>query len=123
MALERDPYQVLGLTSSASQREITRAYRRLLREHHPDTRTHSATADPAADEELQRVLAAYALLRDPRRRATYDHSRGAPDRQASDPIPPHTGPDTPPIRVRVVVHAAARRVPGFSLRVGPVRWH
>jgi len=33
MATERDPYRVLGLSSAASQAEITSAYRRLLREH------------------------------------------------------------------------------------------
>jgi curved DNA-binding protein CbpA len=71
MATERDPYQVLGLSSSASQAEITSAYRQLLREHHPDTRTRRAPADPAVDEHLQRILSAYALLRDPQHRAAH----------------------------------------------------
>lgn len=48
MATGRDPYRVLGLSPSASQAEIASAYRRLLREHHPDTRTHHRPADPAS---------------------------------------------------------------------------
>ncbi|WAM18982.1 DnaJ domain-containing protein [Rhodococcus sp. JS3073] len=38
-AANRDPYQVLGLSSSASKAEIASAFRRLLCEHHPDTRS------------------------------------------------------------------------------------
>lgn len=65
-----DPYTVLGVSPTATRAEITRAYRRQLRALHPDTRTSAATS--AADDRLQEVVAAYALLRDPARRAQYD---------------------------------------------------
>ena len=87
-----DLYADLGLTREASRAEITRAYRALIREHHPDTRphhpgpnsacSHSAAANSGAsssglasssDEILNRALAAYAVLADPDRRASYDH--------------------------------------------------
>ncbi|MFC9557618.1 J domain-containing protein [Rhodococcus sp. NPDC056960] len=113
MNLDRDPYQVLGLTSAASQTEITRAYRRLLRLHHPDTRG-PVTKEPAADEHLQQVLTAYALLRDPIRRTAYDHT--------ASPPPPRPDPDPSRIRVRIVPRPA-RRQPGAAVRIGPVRWH
>ncbi|MEV5320356.1 J domain-containing protein, partial [Streptomyces sp. NPDC052687] len=61
----RDHYAVLGVPRSASAREITVAYRRLVRALHPDT----APRDPAVPDDLAAVLAAYDTLRDPGRRA------------------------------------------------------
>jgi curved DNA-binding protein CbpA len=57
-----DPYAVLGVPVTASREQITRAYRRKLRALHPDTRD-AAPTDPAADEQLRRIMAAYAALR------------------------------------------------------------
>lgn len=129
MATDRDPYRVLGLSPSASPAEITSAYRRLLREHHPDTRTPHRLTDPAADEDLQRILSAYALLRDPDHRARHD--RAATDRTAAEPeAEPRRPPRAPsqraaPIRSRVVglETPPPRRPPASGLWVGPVRWH
>jgi curved DNA-binding protein CbpA len=64
----RDPYLVLGVPRQASGKEIARAYRRAARTTHPDT----GGAESA--EGFQAVSDAYALLRDPRRRAVYDRS-------------------------------------------------
>jgi curved DNA-binding protein CbpA len=64
-----DPYATLGVAATASQDQITHAYRRKLHALHPDTRDASTPADPAADEQLRRIMAAYALLRDRARRA------------------------------------------------------
>jgi curved DNA-binding protein CbpA len=61
--IRRDPYAVLGVHPGASAEEIARAYRRLLRQVHPDT---SRDADP--DVDLDAVRAAYLLLRDAGRR-------------------------------------------------------
>jgi len=106
-------YETLGVTREATPDEITRAYRGLVRRHHPD----SASADdppqagaatgakrrdrgPAATEALSRILAAYAVLHDPVRRADYDR-RHAPAK------PRVARPDVDP---------------GFLLRARPVRW-
>ena len=122
MSVDRDPYRVLGLTPAASQSEIARAYRRLLRRHHPDTRG-PGPADPGADEHLQQILAAYTLLRDPVRARDHTDSRGAePDRQQRR-APPPPAPDPPRIRVRIVPRPAARRMFGVTVRIGPVHWH
>ena len=59
-----DPYAVLGIPATANQDQISHAYRRKLRALHPDTRGASMRADPAADEQLQRIMTAYASLRD-----------------------------------------------------------
>ncbi|QSE91479.1 J domain-containing protein [Rhodococcus pseudokoreensis] len=126
MTTERNPYRVLGLTVDASQTQIVRAYRRLLHAHHPDTRTPSPTTDPVADEELQRILAAYALLRDPARRAAYDRAAAedpgpAPNRSPAQ-APRHPASGTRRVRV-VVRRGTPRRAITFSLRIGPLRRH
>src|SRR6201991_3345858 len=67
-----NPYLVLGVSPTASQAEITHAYRTRLRAHHPDTR-HTPPSQ-TADDDLRQVLAAYDLLRDPARRSDYDRA-------------------------------------------------
>lgn len=62
-----DPYAVLGVSRNASADEIKRAYRRLAREHHPDT-----SSSPGAEERFKQVNAAYEVLSDPERRQRYD---------------------------------------------------
>ncbi|WNG93719.1 J domain-containing protein [Mycobacterium sp. ITM-2016-00318] len=115
MVRERfDPYLVLAVSPSATQAEITHAYRSRLRAHHPDTRdTPSARR---ADEHLRDVLAAYALLRDPAHRADYD---GATVRVADSP--PVGGIDIP-VTYRTTGRSAAQRS-APPLWVGPVRRH
>ena len=122
-----DPYLVLGVSPTATQAEITHAYRTRLRAHHPDTR--HAPSSQTADEHLRQVLAAYALLRDPARRADYDRATV----RAATP-PPHSpqGPtpaDRPPAgRVQIPItyrttNTAAADVSAPPLRAGPVRRH
>jgi DnaJ-class molecular chaperone len=101
-----DPYAVLGVSPKATQAEITHAYRGHLRDHHPDTR--SPKSNSGADERLRQVLQAYALLRDPRRRATYDRAH-------------HPHQDSGPVQIAVTHHHTAADQP--PLRAGPVRWH
>ena len=69
-----DHYARLGVQPSASAEEIRTAYRKKARETHPD---HNPD-DPEAAERFQAVRAAYQVLRDPDRRAAYDHARMAP---------------------------------------------
>ena len=122
-----NPYLVLGVSPTATQAEITHAYRTRLRAHHPDTR-HTPPSQ-TADDDLRQVLAAYALLRDPARRAGYDRATTL----AAAP-PPHRprGPtpvDRPPIgRVQIPItfrttNTAAADVAAPPLRAGPVRRH
>ncbi|MDP7071027.1 MAG: DnaJ C-terminal domain-containing protein [Phycisphaerales bacterium] len=67
MSLERDPYEVLGVSKSATDDEIRRAYRKLARTHHPDVSTE---AD--ADKRFAEVQEAYEVLSDAEKRAAYD---------------------------------------------------
>ncbi|MFC7850331.1 J domain-containing protein [Arthrobacter sp. NPDC057388] len=105
-----DYYAVLQVQHAASQQEIARAYRALMRRHHPDVA--SGEAVPA---ELQLVMQAFHVLRDPKRRAAYDREVLAA--AAAGPAGgQQTGSKGQDIPVRVVRH---REPP---LRVTPVRW-
>lgn len=64
----KDPYDILGVTRSASQDEIKRAYRRLAKEFHPDRNANKAEAE----RRFKEVQAAYEVLGDAERRAQYD---------------------------------------------------
>ena len=55
---ERDPYQVLGVSQNASDEEIKKAYRALVRKYHPDKYQDSDLKD-LASEKMKEVNAAY----------------------------------------------------------------
>jgi molecular chaperone DnaJ len=66
--MPRDYYEVLGVSRSASEAEIKKAFRRLARELHPDVNSH----DPQAEDKFKEAAEAYEVLSDSERRATYD---------------------------------------------------
>src|SRR5437588_10658018 len=67
MAEPRDFYEALGVSRTANQKEIQRAYRKLARTYHPDV-----NKDPAAEERFRALSEAYDVLSDPETRRRYD---------------------------------------------------
>lgn len=63
-----DYYELLGLSRDCTADDIKRAYRKLARQLHPDTRPD----DPAAEARFKEVSRAYEVLSDPAKRRRYD---------------------------------------------------
>lgn len=78
-----DAYAILGVDPECSQAELKAAHRRLVRRHHPDVAPPEDRE--AATRRLQRINMAYALVRDPARRARYDALRRADSLTTSEP--------------------------------------
>jgi molecular chaperone DnaJ len=68
---EKDYYKVLGVSPTATPKEITKAYRKLARDSHPDTHPD----DPAAEDRFKDVSSAYDVLGDEAKRTEYDEVR------------------------------------------------
>ena len=57
----RDPYQVLGVSRSASEDEIKKAYRALSRKYHPDANINNPNKE-AAEEKFKEIQQAYQQI-------------------------------------------------------------
>jgi curved DNA-binding protein len=65
---KRDPYRVLGVSRSATDEEIKKAYRKLARKHHPDLNSNSK----ASEDRFKEISDAYDILSDKEKRQRYD---------------------------------------------------
>ena len=116
-----DYYAALRVEPRATQQEISRAYRTLMRTHHPDVDGGGAVDVGAVDggaadreakaNELLMIMQAFAVLRDPARREAYDRSIPG---QKERPAAPQNVP------VRKVQSQAERST--HTIRITPVRW-
>ena len=66
--MSEDLYGILGLSRSATQEEIKKAYRALARKYHPDANP----GDKEAEKKFKEVAQAYEVLSDERQRQQYD---------------------------------------------------
>lgn len=96
MAIDKDPYLVLGVAPGATHDEIRAAYRTLARRLHPDV-----ASSAVASAEMAAVNQAWATLSDPAKRRAHDDrvAAGARDQSASAPHreAPHPEAPLPPL--------------------------
>ncbi len=67
MAEKKDYYELLGVSRQASNDDLKKAYRQLVKRYHPDV-----SQDPDAEERFKEISEAYAVLSDPEKRQQYD---------------------------------------------------
>ncbi len=70
----RDPYEVLGVSRTASESEIKSAFRKLAKKHHPDQ-----SKEPTAKERFAEVNSAYEIVGDKDKRKQFDRGEIGPD--------------------------------------------
>jgi len=68
---ETDYYDLLGVSQSASEKDISRAYRKLAKQYHPDANP----GNKEAEDKFKAVSAAYDVLGDAAKRKEYDEVR------------------------------------------------
>jgi curved DNA-binding protein len=64
----KDYYKLLGVAKTATQEEISKAFKKLARKHHPDLNPD----DPEAEKKFKDCNEAYEVLKDPEKRKLYD---------------------------------------------------
>lgn len=74
-----DYYKELGVPKSATKADITKAYRKLARQYHPDR-----NKDPGAEDKFKRISEAYEVLKDDDKRRKYDQYGAAWEQAQSD---------------------------------------
>jgi DnaJ-class molecular chaperone len=127
--MDTDPrgyYAALHVTPAASQADIQRAFRALIRLHHPDI---GSPGQQGGGADVRSILDAFAVLRHPATRAEYDRNGRAPDSGAASGARATDGPAEGGRPADGSAPAGARDIPvrhhpgrGPVLRVTPVRW-
>lgn len=82
-----NPYSVLGVSKTASEKEIKSAFRKLAKQHHPD---HNPN-DKSAQDKFSKINQAYEILGDAKKRAQFD--RGEIDGEGKPGFQGFTGAD------------------------------
>ncbi len=83
----RDPYTVLGVPRSVSEKDLKSAYRKLAKAHHPDQNQD----DPKAQAKFAEISSAYDFLSDAEKRAPMTAARSTPTGSPNSPALPRGG--------------------------------
>ena len=65
---DRDYYEILGVSRSASNDEIKKSYRKLAMKYHPDKNS----GDSKSEKKFKEISQAYEILKDPQKKSAYD---------------------------------------------------
>ena len=79
MQTTTDLYKMLGIPRDATQHDIRKAHRKLVRRYHPDANP----GDPSSEKRFKEIQRAYEVLSDPEKRCEYDMKRRASPRGSS----------------------------------------
>lgn len=85
--MEKDFYKILAVDKSATQEQISKAYRKLVKKYHPDTNPNN----DEIVEKFKEVVEAYEVLGDKAKRAQYDQF-GTVNRRSRNQSPPQQTP-------------------------------
>ena len=103
MSAQPDPHAELGVPPNATAAEVHQAFRRRIREHHPDTRPpQDDTTDAASDQALQRSVAAYQALRHQAASPPVEAPSTRQPRRPQAPPDGRSGPGDLPLRATAV---------------------
>jgi DnaJ-class molecular chaperone len=114
LPMANDHYATLGVSRTASEDEIQKAYRKMARKYHPDMNPDDATAK----KKFQEVQAAYEVLSDPDKRKRYDQfgsdfeSVGAGGGPRNWRYSTSSGPQTYPFDIEEMFGGGAHDVEG-----------
>ena len=70
MASSKDYYEMLGVSKTATDEELKKAYRQLAKKYHPDS--HEGQDKKGAEDKFKKISEAYSVLSDKQKRAQYD---------------------------------------------------
>ncbi|KAL2816351.1 hypothetical protein BJX63DRAFT_430360 [Aspergillus granulosus] len=85
---QKDYYKVLGVGKDADEKEIKRAYRQLIKKHHPDKALSQGVTKEEAEKKMAAINEAYEVLSDPELRRGYDNGvdPNDPESQRQNPF-------------------------------------
>ncbi|GAA5894151.1 J domain-containing protein [Sporobolomyces salmoneus] len=78
LSLDQDHYANLGVSNSATRKQIKDKFYELSRKYHPDAPSTSSMTPEQRTERFQQISQSYSILSDPNSRKSYDLSRGGP---------------------------------------------
>lgn len=80
LSQRKDYYKILGLSRSATEDEVKKAYRKLALKHHPDRHSNASEEEKAeAERKFKEIGEAYSILSDPKKKMRYDSGQDLED--------------------------------------------
>ncbi len=109
----KDFYNILGVEPDASSDEIRKMYHKLSKKYHPDTNVDDPDLRQWSEARMKELNQAYDTLKDPLKRAQYDHRQGY--RQPKPPPTAARPPTMTQLTESVVLRSAAMSAISFGL--------